>query len=649
MTVITRAEGSTVDALQQALVGNALPGELEAFSGADQEEAARFIAEVALKRRRGEVSIRLESTGGEAGRRRMRLGIINDDMPFLVDSVANAIAGRQLTVHRLLHPVVCVDRNEKGVLQALEPLCGDKSRRESMMYIELDRTDARGRRDLVDDLHAVLGDVRAAVRDWPKMQAQMRADAATVEDPEGAALLNWFADGALTLLGYEVERPGEEPSGTLGIFSIPGAPTDKGGSVGAIRYFEAGGSVPLMAKAERKSTVHRRVPLDLIVVPIREKGKISGIGVHAGLWTSQALIQPTEEVPLLRHRLEQLDKEYGFDPHGHSGKALRHAISSVPRDLLVNLSPESGKDLVTMAMSLADRPRPALLLVRSILGGHLFAFAWLPRDELNTERRLAIAHLLEESTNRPMTSWSVELGEGDLALIRYTLDIERTDELPDIGELNRRLDAMVRGWEPSVEEALIGRVGAGRATRLMLGYAESFPDFYRSLTMPAEAAEDIIRLNRLDGEQQRDARFFRDTVDGEEQLRLKIYRRGGLIPLSEAVPVLENFGFRVLAEIPIELEGDAQAHIHDCSLELADGQSIDDLLARAGVIEQAIADVLGGKAENDAFNQLVLYAGLDPRPVVWLRAWFRYMRQTGVAFSLATVVDALRLAPKATD
>src|SRR5687768_10221986 len=166
MTVITRAEASTVDALQDALVGNALTGELDGFSAGEQEEAARFIAEVAHKRRRGEVSIRLESTGGEAGRRRMRLGIINDDMPFLVDSVANAIAGRHLTIHRLLHPVVCVDRNEGGTLQALEPRCDDKNRRESMMYIELDRIDARGRRELADDLHAVLTDVRAALRDW---------------------------------------------------------------------------------------------------------------------------------------------------------------------------------------------------------------------------------------------------------------------------------------------------------------------------------------------------------------------------------------------------------------------------------------------------------------------------------------------------
>ena len=649
MTVMKRAEASTVDALQDALVGNALAGEIDGFTTDEQEEAARFISEVAHKRRKGEVSIRLESTGGEAGRRRMRLGIINDDMPFLVDSIANAIAGRHLTIHRLLHPVVCVDRDEGGTLQALEPRCDDRSRRESMMYIELDRADARGRRELVEDLHAVLADVRAAVRDWPAMQAQMREDAAKVEDSEGGALLNWFADGAMTLLGYHVERPGEEPSSALGIFSIPGLPTDKGGSVGAIRYFEQGGAVPLMAKAERKSTVHRRVPLDLIVVPIREGKKVTGIGVHAGLWTSQALIQPTEDVPLLRRRLKELDKEFGFDPHGHSGKALRHAVSSVPRDLLVNLSEESGRDLVTMAMSLADRPRPAILLLRSILKGHLFAFVWLPRDELNTERRLAIADLLEQATGRAVTSWSVELGEGDLALIRYTLDIESSDATPDIRELNRQLDAMVRGWQPSVEEALIERVGPGRATRLTLTYAGSFPEFYRNLTTATEAAEDILRLTRLDNEAERDARLYRETVDGTERLRLKIYRRGGLIPLSEAVPVLENFGFRVLAEIPIELEGESQAHIHDCLLEVADGRSIDEVLARAAVIEQAIADVLSGKGENDAFNQLVLYAGLEPRPVVWLRAWFRYMRQTGVAFSLATVVEALRRAPQATD
>ena len=41
-----------------------------------------------------------------------------------------------------------------------------------MMYIELDRADARGRQELAAELRRVLADVRAAVRDWRKLQAQ---------------------------------------------------------------------------------------------------------------------------------------------------------------------------------------------------------------------------------------------------------------------------------------------------------------------------------------------------------------------------------------------------------------------------------------------------------------------------------------------
>src|SRR5215210_3570857 len=137
MTVHSRVAKPLVEALRKALTGHALPGETKGFTRESELEAAEFLAGVAARRRPGQVALEIESTGGEAGRRRMRIGIVNDDMPFLVDSVANAIAGRQLTIHRLLHAVVCVTRSDQGVLQQLEPLCPDKNRRESFMYIEL--------------------------------------------------------------------------------------------------------------------------------------------------------------------------------------------------------------------------------------------------------------------------------------------------------------------------------------------------------------------------------------------------------------------------------------------------------------------------------------------------------------------------------
>jgi glutamate dehydrogenase len=646
MTAHQRLDPPLVESIRKALTGNALPGETQGLSREGEREAAEFLARLASSRKPGELALAIESTGGEAGNRRMRIGIVNDDMPFLVDSVANAIASRQLTIYRLLHPVVCVTRDASGELQSVESLCHDKNRRESMMYLELDRADARGRQELAADLRRVLGDVRLAVRDWVSLQKQMRDDAAAISDSEGAALLNWFADGAMTLLGYHVERPREVPSSALGIFSVPGAPTDEGGAEGAMRYL-AKNPAPLVAKAERKSTVHRRVPLDLVVVPIEEKGKVTAIGVHAGLWTSEALRVPPESVPVLRERLKQLAEDFGFDPKGHSGKALRHAVASLPRDLVIAIGYRSLRELVMMAMSLADRPRPALLQVRSILKGQLFTFVWLPREELSTARRMAIAMLLKNEVGRDITSWSVELGDADLALIRYTQYIDEDAALPDAEGLDAAVVEMVRGWSPAVESELIAAAGAPRATRLALTYINSFPDGYRARTAPEEGAADILRLCDLADEDDRAVRISRLDSDAPGHFRLKTYRRGGLIPLSDVVPVLENFGFRVLEEFPTALSG-GNGYIHDFRVEVAAGTDEQVICDRITDIEDAIARVLRGSAEDDEFNQLVLYAELDMQAVVWLRAWFRYLRQTGSSFGLVTVVDALRRAPNAT-
>ena len=643
------AHQGLIDSLADALCGGALPGELKDFGREDCQAAAAFVAVSIGRRPAGTSIVRLESTGTRLGERRMRICIANDDMPFLVDSVAGAIAARGLIIHRLLHPVVCVDRDSKGALSRLEPLCDDLKRRESLMYIEVDRADAKGRTELVAELQRVLANVREAVTDWRAMQDNMRAQADAVADGEGRELLHWLAEGAMTLLGYEKEQPRKRPSDRLGIMKLTDDPTDEGGSEGAIRYFEQGGQVPLIAKADLRSPVHRRVPLDLIVVPLRQKDKITGIGVHAGLWTSEALTVPIEHVPVLRRLLDRLEKDFGFDPTGHSGKALRHAISSLPRDLLVNLRYEEVKELAATAISLADRPRPTLILVRSILKGHMFAFVWLPRDELTTRRRIAIGEMIETAAKGEITNWSVDLGDGDLALVRYTLNVDAKAATPDVGALDRRLDAMVRGWIPSVEEALGEMVGEARATRLAITYLDQFPEGYRIRTGAEDAASDVVCLARLEDPAQRAVRLFARDGESGDRLHLKTYRLGEIIPLSEAVPVFENFGFRVLDEVPTPVgRGGATGFVHDFDLQMPRGGNAAMVLKRAPLVERAIADVLEGKAENDPFNQLIVATGLEPREVTLFRAWFRYLRQTGLSYSQITVVEALRHAPDVT-
>jgi glutamate dehydrogenase len=634
------------DRVSAALVEGALPGELTGFVGRERDDAAGFVAELLSKRAPHSAAVRIESISGEDLDRRMRLGVINDDMPFLVDSIAGAIASRGLEIHRLLHPIVPIRRAEDGTLTAILAPDAVGERNESVVYVELERADARVRRTLVEEIGLVLGDVRAAVADWAKMQDRLRSDADALPDGEGAALLRWFLDRQVTLLGHQVERRDGAVESPLGILRQSGPWLwSNAARDAAFAHFAAGGDAPLMAKSDRVSTVHRRVQIDLIILPVRDADTVVGVSIHAVLWTSAALAAPADRVPVLRSRLRAIEEKYGFSPRSHAGKALRHALSALPHDITVAMRQDVLEAVALTAMSLADRPRPKLILSPGPLGRFLFAFVWLPRDELSTKRRVQVGEMIAEALGARVASWSVEVGDGDLAAMRYTIDLPPQAVVPDAEGLDRRLAELVRGWNPAVEAALVRAAGANRAARLGLTYAAAFPQRYRDQYGPEEAARDILRLSALESETARGVRLYRAVGDQPGQLRLKTYRLGGSIALSDAVPAFENFGFRVIEELPTELP-DGLGNIHDFKLELAGGADTSAILKRAAAIEEAIAAVLGGSAENDLFNTLLIDAGLATRDTVQMRAWTRYLRQTGMAYGLATVVAALRRSPE---
>ncbi len=625
--------------LETLLVDSALPGELEGFDAAAQAESAAFVAAAAAHRSPGTVSVALETlTRGD--QRRMRLAVVNDDMPFLVDSIAGTIVAHGIAIDRILHPVIAVTRDPAGTLTGL----AGEGRRESMIYIEMERADARVRHAVVAEVERNLDHVRAAVADWHAMQAAMRADAAALSanaaTAEDAALLDWFIGGKLTQLAHERWSREGVVSDRLGLsrarLDVPLLADQS--RLRAIEWFDAGNDGVLLLKSNCISTVHRRAPIDLILVPVREGGRVTGLSIHGGLWTSAALQADAADVPVLRRNLTQLREKFGFDPQGHAGKALGHAIATLPHDLTIAFNPDALEQLALTAMSVADRPRSRLVLIRSALGRHLFGFVWLSRDDVTTQRRVAIGEMLAQAANASVLNWSMAMEDGEAALIRYVLDLRQDGRMPDTADLDRRIERMVRGWRPAVESALAELVPEG-ATRMALRFANAFPNNYRNSNLPDEAARDIVRVAGLTDASTRSVRI---VPGAGATLRIKVYRRGGALPLSDAVPVLENFGLRVIEELPTRLEDDENNYIHDFEVMVAS-----DTPPRFDIatVERAIEAVLENRAENDAFNRLTVEAGIAPSSVVLLRAWFRYLRQTGLSYSLSTAVDALRRAP----
>jgi glutamate dehydrogenase len=475
------------------------------------------------------------------------------------------------------------------------------------------------------------------------LQSAMRDDADRLDDGEARALLTWLVGGQFTLLGAGLFARDGSIDMPLGIARGRGqAFLSEGARNRAFAHFAAGQADPLIIKSNLLSTVHRRVPLDLIIVP-RGSDMLS---IHAGLWTSAALGAPLEQIPLLRARLAALQAKYKFDPTGHAGKALSHALASLPHDLMISIATDALETVTLSAMSIADRPRTRLEIVGAPLDRHLFAFVWLPRDELTTARRIAIGDMITRAASARLLSWGLELGDGEVALLRYTLDLREGGAAPDVRSLNGEIEQMVRGWQPAVEAELLAHHEPGAATRLALRFAGAFPLGYRTGAGPLEAAVDIGEIDALTSQTARRVRFYRNPEDEAASLRLKLYSQTP-VALSDVVPALENFGFRVIEELSTPLDGGRLGYIQKFVAQVP-GTEADTIIARADVVGLALSDVLEGKAENDRFNQLIVEIGLAQDAVILLRAWFRYLRQTGIAYGLVTVVDALRRAPDVT-
>ena len=630
-----KIDSALMKAMASAFTESALPGENEGFDTKASEEAARFTVELAHRRKSGEAAVALDSFTDPQGRLAMRIAINNDDMPFLVDSISAAVASHGINVKRLIHPVLSTTRDSSGALQSVSRKRDAAIARESFIYMETDRVDAKERRALEEELKTVLRDVRGAVTDWRKMLGAMSEDADSLPDGEGAALVRWFLENNMTVLGHEnLSRDGVR-SQRLGMSRVGDGPMLSEQSIGlAIKWFEEGGRAPLVLKSNRVSSVHRHVQLDLVVVPVREGSKITGLSITAGLWTSAALATAPDRIPVLRTHLATLMERFGFDAAGHAGKAMTHVLTSLPHDLLVSLKLAELERVTLTAMSLTDRPRPKLLSIRSPLGRHLYIFVWLPRDDVSTGMRKQIEDMLTGATGGALLGWTISLEDGGIALLRYTLDLPDRDQKVDEAALDDRLELMVRGWEPAVEAALARMTDEKRAAAMLVRYGAMFPNNYRSSYSTDEAARDMLGLLQMERDH---SKITRLSASGD-QLRLKVYSQGGAMPLSDMVPALENFGFDVLEESPTAL-GDGN-YIHDFKLGLRGGD-VATVMGRAAVLEGALSQVLDGDAENDVFNQLVTIASLDPQSVIWLRAWYRYLRQAGVTYGMPTVVAAL--------
>ena len=597
--------------------------------------------------------------------------IVNDDMPFLVDSVTMALAEQGIGVHVLGHPVLQIARDRAGRMTAI----GSGSP-ESLMHLEIDRQSADDARWLEAGLRSVLANVRAIVEDWPAMRERMIEVADDIIERhlpvsdegrrEAQEFLRWAADDHFTFLGYrEYEVVKKDKVEVLRAVEGSGLGLLRGAEPGkprplkslAAHHMPQSGSVDalILTKTNSRASVHRPGYMDYIgVLSFDARGRPIAEERFIGLYTSSAYNRRPWDIPIVRERFEHVMRQSGFKAGGHSGKALRHILESLPRDELFQANEAELYRLATGILGLQERVRSKLFLRQDRYGRFWSALVYLPRERYNTDVRLAIEHLLRDSLHADRVDSTVQVGDSPLAQL-HVIVRPRPGETAkvDVAKLEADLASIVRNWQDDLRERLVAEHGEERGLELASRYGRALPAGYIQEVSPALVAADIRHLDSLRSPEDLALSLHR-SHRGVGGLRFKFYRQLDDIPLSDALPMIENMGLRVLSEHPyrIELPGEGGAtepvYIQDFEVELAPAKgarSEIDIDAIDAQFEDAFLQVWRGLAENDGFNRLILAAGLNWRQVAMLRGYSKYLQQLGVPFSQAYVEETFARHP----
>jgi glutamate dehydrogenase len=645
----------------EQLFGHAVPEDLARYGPEDLAALAERAFDFLSQRPPGAPKIRCQTVPLRDSVDRKAVTVIeavNDDMPFLVDSIMGELAERKLDVRLVAHPVFGVTRANGKLTVVGAPDAGSGSR-ESFIHIHIDAIeDAALCGIIAAALQAVLAEVLLAVQDWRPMLDRVNGivDELKTNPPplpvdeiaEAVQFLQWLLADNFTFLGlrnYTFDGKALEPEfdSALGIMRDRALKVLRRGNelleyTPEIMAFLKEPRPLIIAKANIHARVHRRVYLDYIGVKrFDAAGNLLGEQRIVGLFTSTAYTRSAHSIPYLRRKLAAVEQRAGFDPGSHSGKAMANVLEHYPRDELFQVDEDTLYRFALAIMQLDERPRVRVLARRDRFDRFVSVLVYVPRENYDSHMRAKIGAYLAGVFLGRVSAFYPFFPEGPLVRVHFiigrsggaTVDIERATLEEEVGKI-------VRSWTDGLADALALVNPPAKAHELFERYRDAFSGGFHEAYSPQLAAGDIRVIEQLSEQRPLGVDFHHRLEEEQRSVGLKVWSFKRPLPLSERVPVLENMGFRVVDERTFQIlpkDGDGrEAWFHDMLLVDRDGGmvALDKLKSQ---IEAAFLMVMRGLAENDGYNALTLAVGLMWRDVALIRALSRFLRQIRVPYS----------------
>ena len=601
--------------------------------------------------------------------------ILNDDMPFLVDSITAEIVRHGIVITRVLHPIVHIKRNEQGQYIA-SGTPSNESKAESFIRIETARVSLPAE-NLEADILMVLQNVRYAVSDWAHMRTRIADSIADLKKPtttfrkeeiqEVCDFLAWIEDRNFVFLGYVeydfYDDLGHKTLSTvagseLGVFrSEDNALKPKGLEAlpPEVLHFALVPQPIEVTKSMRKSIVHRQVHMDYIGLKrFDTAGKVIGERRFLGLFTSNVYYQSAREIPFIRRKIERVLNRAAFDSNSYDGKTLNTIIEFTPRDELFQFNEEELFDYAMGILSMETNPGVRLFTRRDIFERFISCIVFLPRERFSSDLREQIQDILVHAFNGKVSAFYTQMTDSPLVRLQVIVST-RPGHIPafDVIAMQAAIAKVASRWSDALLEALIESEGTEKADATTLMYKNAFPKTYIHNHSAVDAVYDIRKIEEVTTTGNTALEFFRNPEDATNIVHLKWYNPEIQVPLSDILPLLENTGFKVIDEQPYRITPTNSScdtiWIRDFILQSDNITGITNEGTQKPVLfshlEESLIRIWQHEAENDALAALVLTAGFTWREVALIRGYAKYLWQTTFPYSVDSIAATLNANP----
>ncbi|MBH0067836.1 MULTISPECIES: NAD-glutamate dehydrogenase [unclassified Pseudoalteromonas] len=587
--------------------------------------------------------------------------IITKDMPFLVDSVRMAMTRENIASHLLLHCPLKIKRDENAKISGLSNLKAEQesSSTKTVFFIEIDRqTDSSVIESFKKELESVLVDVSVAVDDWQPIRKKLMAvtkelpkrhhNKTKEEVSETTEFLDWLAKDNFTLMGYREY----ELSPVQGDYQLKGKMESSLGLMKnsteehtrllselpeVARQEARSSNLLILTKTNSVSRVHRPAYIDYVGIKrFDDEGNVIGEDRFIGLFSSSFYNNSATDVPVLKSKINRIMEMCDFAKGTHAYKAVLNILETYPRDELVQARESELLEVAMGVLQVQERDMCRLFVRKDAYGRFLSCMVYVPRERYNTALRRETQDILANAFNSDdKVEFTTYFSESTLARTHYTVRVTDNKIEYNVKDIENNLVEAARTWEDKLQSALLESAGEARGNDLNRKYCNAFARSYKDEVLPSAAVVDIEKLELLSDENKLEMLFYRPQEEANSNIvRLSLFHKDEPIHLSDVMPMLENFGLRVVGETPYSVKtSDGRINwIMDFSM-LIDSKGMADFDKISARFRAALTNVWGNRLENDGFNRLVLMGGLTGREASILRAYAKYMRQIGVTFS----------------